>query len=86
MLIEGIVNPTSVQNAGQWTVNTYNTINSVNYLIDTGSSSTSYTPVMGSLTAASDGIVASERTTYLSSGTYTLKISLAHNIPSGGKV
>lgn len=41
---------------------------------------------MGTLTAASDGILPSERTTYLSSGTYTFKISLAHDIPSGGMV
>lgn len=86
LLIEGIINPTSVTNAGQWSVNTYNVINSVKYLVDTGTSATSYTPTIGTLTAASDGIVASDRTTYVSTGTYTLKIQIGHNLPSGGKV
>jgi hypothetical protein len=86
LLIEGIKNPTSVQNAGSWSVSTYNYINGVRYQLDTGTSSTSYTSTSGTLTADSNGIVPSDRTTYVSTGNYVIKMVLSHSIPSGGKV
>lgn len=76
LLIEGIVNPTAVQDAGSWSVSTYNVINGVKYKVDTSvggsTGTTSYTSTIGTLTAASNGITPSDRTTYSSTGTYTL--------------
>lgn len=86
--INGINNPTSVQQAGNWKVETKNLVGGSYYIVDTGTSTTgSYIPEKGTLTAASSGgLTVSDRTTYSVSANYVFKISLSHDVPNGGKI
>lgn len=64
MTINGATNPVSARDAGTWKVITHNKVLTSYYPVDTGSGSTSFTPVAGSLTASGSGVTSSVGTVY----------------------
>jgi hypothetical protein len=86
--INGLKNPDSVKQAGDWTVTTYNEVGGSYYVVDTGTSTTgTYTPVNGILTASgTGGLVISDRSTYIDTASYRFLINLQHTLPQRGKI
>lgn len=77
-------NPTSVKDTGTYTITTYNTVNSVNYVVDTLTKTTGvYTPTAGSITQ-NLAVTSSSDVTYEEPVIYTIQFSPAHTIPQNG--
>ena len=81
--INGITNPLSVQQAGNWLVATKNLVGGVYYPVDSGTTTLgSYIPVNGILTqAGTGGLLISSRTTYLASAQYQFLVILENGVP-----
>lgn len=100
--ITGATNPVSAGDGGTWKITTYNLISGTRYEVNTGTSTTSLTPIAGVLAASGTGISSkvsnilliilascynfASLITYSVSGTLTFKISLGHSIPASGFV
>jgi hypothetical protein len=85
--INGIYNPISAQPVKGWSVKTSNLVSGTYYTVDETktplpSTYVAYTPVAGTLSASSNGgLIVSDKTTAISTASYTFLISIKHNIP-----
>jgi hypothetical protein len=81
----GATNPTSCTDAGKWQVQTFNLIGGQPYLVDSGTSLTSFTPTFGQMTqSASISVVPA--TTSSTNSVYTFSIQPEHSIPVYGSL
>lgn len=78
-------NPTSVQDAGMWSVTTYTKVDNVYYAVDMASSNTSFKAEAGGITKTAN-IVASSYVTYNKNTLYTLKFRCDHTVPQLGYI
>ena len=63
---------------------TYNTISGSDYIVDIGTSTTSFTTTTGVINTDAAGIVSTSYITNDQTALYTLYLNPEHNIPAGG--
>lgn len=79
----GGTNPDSVRDAGTFTVQTYATISSIDYPIDSSTFTNVFTPTAAVLVAT---VTPSSYVAYASGTTYTFSITPVKTIPAGGQI